>query len=30
MDGSTVLEAIVKVAQWGVRASIDRARGTAR
>mgnify|MGYP002628063288 CR=1 FL=1 len=30
MDGSTVREAIVKVAQWGVRARIDRARGTAR
>ncbi|MGB0970008.1 MAG: polyprenol monophosphomannose synthase [Mycobacterium sp.] len=30
MDGSTVREAIVKVAQWGMRARIDRARGTAR
>ncbi|UXA16134.1 polyprenol monophosphomannose synthase [Mycobacterium sp. SMC-4] len=30
MDGSTVREAIVKVAQWGIRARIDRARGTAR
>lgn len=30
MDGSTVREAIVKVAQWGMRARIDRGRGTAR
>ncbi|MEZ0342192.1 polyprenol monophosphomannose synthase [Mycobacterium sp. pV006] len=30
MDGSTIREAIVKVAQWGLRARIDRARGTAR
>ena len=29
MDGSTIREAIVKVAQWGVRARFDRARGTA-
>lgn len=29
MDGSTIREAIVKVAQWGVRARIDRARGNA-
>ncbi|BBX16222.1 dolichol-phosphate mannosyltransferase [Mycolicibacterium duvalii] len=30
MDGSTIREAILKVAQWGMRARIDRARGTAR
>lgn len=30
MDGSTIREAIIKVAQWGLRARIDRARGTAR
>ena len=30
MDGSTIREAIVKVAEWGLRARIDRARGTAR
>ncbi|KGI68613.1 polyprenol monophosphomannose synthase [Mycolicibacterium rufum] len=30
MDGSTIREAIVKVAQWGLRARLDRARGTAR
>lgn len=30
MDGSTIREAIVKVAQWGVRARIDRARGITR
>ncbi len=30
MDGSTIREAIVKVAQWGMRARLDRARGTAR
>jgi dolichol-phosphate mannosyltransferase len=30
MDGSTIREAIVKIAQWGVRARVDRARGTAR
>lgn len=29
MDGSTIREAIVKVAQWGMRARIDRARGKA-
>lgn len=30
MDGSTIREAIVKVAQWGIRARVDRARGSAR
>ena len=30
MDGSTIREAIVKIAQWGMRARLDRARGTAR
>ncbi|MDY6995095.1 MAG: polyprenol monophosphomannose synthase [Actinomycetota bacterium] len=30
MDGSTIREAIVKVAEWGLRARIDRARGSAR
>ncbi|WP_137149310.1 polyprenol monophosphomannose synthase [Mycolicibacterium sp. CR10] len=30
MDGSTIREAIIKVAQWGARARIDRARGTVR
>ncbi|MHA0287713.1 polyprenol monophosphomannose synthase [Mycobacterium sp. C3-094] len=30
MDGSTIREAILKVAQWGIRARLDRARGTAR
>jgi len=30
MDGSTIREAIIKVAQWGARARIDRARGSAR
>jgi dolichol-phosphate mannosyltransferase len=30
MDGSTIREAIVKIAQWGIRARVDRARGTAR
>lgn len=30
MDGSTIREAIVKVAQWGLRARLDRARGVAR
>jgi len=30
MDGSTIREAIVKVAQWGMRARIDRARGKVR
>ncbi|RZT16025.1 dolichol-phosphate mannosyltransferase [Mycobacterium sp. BK558] len=30
MDGSTIREAILKVAQWGLRARLDRARGTAR
>lgn len=30
MDGSTIREAIVKVAQWGLRARLDRARGTVR
>lgn len=30
MDGSTIREAILKVAQWGMRARLDRARGTAR
>ncbi|MGE2833385.1 polyprenol monophosphomannose synthase [Mycobacterium sp. SMC-4] len=27
MDGSTIREAIIKVAQWGLRARLDRARG---
>lgn len=27
MDGSTIREAIVKVAQWGIRGRFDRARG---
>lgn len=30
MDSSTIREAIVKVAQWGLRARIDRARGIVR
>ncbi|WNG85496.1 polyprenol monophosphomannose synthase [Mycobacterium sp. ITM-2016-00317] len=30
MDGSTIREAIFKVAQWGLRARLDRARGIAR
>lgn len=30
MDGSTIREAIVKVAQWGLRARLDRARGITR
>ena len=30
MDGSTIREAIVKIAQGGMRARLDRARGTAR
>jgi dolichol-phosphate mannosyltransferase len=30
MDGSTIREAILKVAQWGIRARVDRARGAAR
>ncbi|MGE2731317.1 polyprenol monophosphomannose synthase [Mycolicibacterium vaccae] len=30
MDGSTIREAIIKVAQWGLRARFDRARGNAR
>jgi dolichol-phosphate mannosyltransferase len=30
MDGSTIREAIIKVAQWGLRARLDRARGAAR
>ncbi|MEH3140022.1 MAG: polyprenol monophosphomannose synthase [Mycobacterium kyogaense] len=30
MDGSTIREAILKVAQWGIRARLDRARGIAR
>jgi dolichol-phosphate mannosyltransferase len=30
MDGSTIREAIVKVAQWGLRARLDRARGIVR
>ncbi|MCH9667794.1 MAG: polyprenol monophosphomannose synthase [Actinomycetia bacterium] len=30
MDGSTIREAIFKVAQWGMRARVDRARGSAR
>jgi dolichol-phosphate mannosyltransferase len=30
MDGSTIREAIVKIAQWGIRARLDRARGVAR
>jgi len=30
MDGSTIREAIVKIAQWGLRARLDRARGNAR
>jgi len=30
MDGSTIREAIVKIAQWGLRARLDRARGVTR
>ena len=30
MDGSTIREAILKVAQWGLRARLDRARGITR
>jgi dolichol-phosphate mannosyltransferase len=30
MDGSTIREAIFKVAQWGLRARLDRARGITR
>lgn len=30
MDGSTIREAIIKVAQWGLRARLDRARGVTR
>ncbi|MBX7452971.1 polyprenol monophosphomannose synthase [Mycolicibacterium sp. 3033] len=30
MDGSTIREAILKIAQWGMRARLDRARGAAR
>jgi dolichol-phosphate mannosyltransferase len=30
MSGSNISEAIVKVAEWGVRGRIDRARGTVR
>jgi len=30
MDGSTIREAILKVAQWGLRARLDRARGATR
>jgi dolichol-phosphate mannosyltransferase len=30
MSGSNIREAIVRIAQWGIRGRLDRARGVVR